>query len=69
MYAPQVTPDQAGRFTIGAESGPGLLCQAVTRYGMIGQAQSQASAGARCGGRQWPLLHHSGAAGRVTALA
>jgi hypothetical protein len=49
MYAPQVSPAQAGRFTTDAESDPGQLDQAITRYGVIGHAQ--ASATARRGGR------------------
>jgi hypothetical protein len=52
MYAPQVTPEQAARFTIDAESDPNLLGQAVTRYGVIGHAQT--SARARRGGS--PLI-------------
>jgi hypothetical protein len=49
MYAPQVTPAQAASFTTDAESSPGLLGQAITRYGVIGHAQ--ASARARRAGR------------------
>jgi hypothetical protein len=49
MYAPQVTPEQASEFTTDAESDPGQLGQAITRYGVIGHAQ--ASARARRGGR------------------
>jgi hypothetical protein len=52
MYAPQVTPEQASRFTTDAESDPELLGQAITRYGVIGHAQ--ASATARRNGR--PLI-------------
>jgi len=52
MYAPQVTPEQADSFTTDAESDPGLLSQAITRYGVIGHAQ--ASATVRRGGR--PLI-------------
>jgi hypothetical protein len=44
MYAPQVTPEQASEFTTDAESDPGLLSQAVTRYGVIGHAQTSARA-------------------------
>ncbi len=44
MYAPQVTPEQASEFTIDAESDPDLLSQAVTRYGVIGHAQTSARA-------------------------
>jgi hypothetical protein len=49
MYAPQVSPAQAAQFTTDAASDPGLLGQAVTRYGVIGHAQ--ACAAARRGGR------------------
>jgi hypothetical protein len=49
MYAPQVTPKQATEFTTDAESDPGQLGQAITRYGVIGHAQ--ASARARRGGK------------------
>jgi dye decolorizing peroxidase len=49
MYAPQVTPEQASEFSTDAESDPGQLGQAITRYGVIGHAQ--ASARARRGGR------------------
>jgi hypothetical protein len=52
MYAPQVTPEQVARFTADADSDPGLLGQAITRYGVIGHAQ--ASARARRAGR--PLI-------------
>ena len=52
MYAPQVTPEQVSKFTTDAESDPGLLGQAVSRYGVIGHAQ--ASATARRGGK--PLI-------------
>jgi hypothetical protein len=44
MYAPQVTPEQAAGFTTDAESDPGLLGQAITRYGVIGHAQACARA-------------------------
>ncbi len=44
MYAPQVTPEQAARFTADAESDPNLLGQAITRYGVIGHAQTSARA-------------------------
>jgi dye decolorizing peroxidase len=44
MYAPQVTPEQASQFTTDAESDPNLLSQAVTRYGVIGHAQTSARA-------------------------
>jgi hypothetical protein len=49
MYAPQVTPEQAREFSTDAESDPGQLGQAISRYGVIGHAQ--ASARARRGGR------------------
>jgi hypothetical protein len=49
MYAPQVTPRQAAAFTADDGSDPALLGQAVTRYGVIGHAQT--SAAARRGGR------------------
>jgi hypothetical protein len=52
MYAPQVTPQQASRFTTDAASDPALLRQAVNRYGLIGHAQ--ASARARRNGK--PLI-------------
>jgi hypothetical protein len=48
MYAPQVTPEQVSEFTTDAESDPSLLGQAITRYGVIGHAQT--SARARRGG-------------------
>jgi hypothetical protein len=44
MYAPQVSPQQAERFTNDAESDPQLLNQAVSRYGVIGHAQTSARA-------------------------
>jgi hypothetical protein len=44
MYAPQVTPEQVSQFTTDAESDPGLLGQAITRYGVIGHAQTSARA-------------------------
>jgi hypothetical protein len=44
MYAPQVTPEQAAKFTTDAESDPSLLGQAITRYGVIGHAQTSARA-------------------------
>jgi len=44
MYAPQVTPEQASTFTTDAESDPGLLGQAISRYGVIGHAQTTARA-------------------------
>jgi hypothetical protein len=48
MYAPQITPEQVSEFRADAESDPGQLGQAITRYGVIGHAQ--ASARARRGG-------------------
>jgi hypothetical protein len=44
MYAPQVTPAQAARFTTDAPSDPGRLGQAISRYGVIGHAQTSARA-------------------------
>jgi hypothetical protein len=44
MYAPQVTPAEVKRFTTDAESDPNLLGQAITRYGVIGHAQTSARA-------------------------
>jgi hypothetical protein len=44
MYAPQVTPRQVSEFTTDAESDPDLLGQAITRYGVIGHAQTCARA-------------------------
>ena len=44
MYAPQVTPAQVSEFTTDAESDPNLLGQAITRYGVIGHAQTAARA-------------------------
>jgi dye decolorizing peroxidase len=52
MYAPQVTPAQAERFTTDAKGDPGLFGEAVARYGVIGH--SQATARARRKGR--PLI-------------
>jgi hypothetical protein len=49
MYAPQVTPEQVDKFTTDAESDPALLGQAISRYGVIGHAQT--SARARRGGK------------------
>jgi hypothetical protein len=49
MYSPQTTPAQVAGFTTDAESNPGLLSQAIHRYGLIGHAQ--ASARARVNGR------------------
>jgi hypothetical protein len=44
MYAPQVTPEQVSQFTTDAESDPNLLQQAISRYGVIGHAQTSACA-------------------------
>lgn len=44
MYAPQVTPEQAKRFTTDAPSDPKLLGQAINHYGVIGHAQTSARA-------------------------
>jgi hypothetical protein len=44
MYSPQTTPAQAARFTTDAESNPGLIKQAISRYGVIGHSQSSARA-------------------------
>lgn len=52
MYAPQVSPAQAAKFTTDAQSDPAKFGEAVSRYGVIGH--SQASARARRGGK--PLI-------------
>jgi hypothetical protein len=44
MYAPQVTQEQVNHFTTDAESDPTLLGQAISRYGVIGHAQTSATA-------------------------
>src|ERR1700683_3379079 len=44
MYAPQVTPQEVHHFTTDAESDPKLLNQAINRYGVIGHAQTSATA-------------------------
>jgi Dyp-type peroxidase family len=44
MYAPQVTQQQVNRFTTDAESDPNLLGQAISRYGVVGHAQTSATA-------------------------
>ncbi|MBV9536040.1 MAG: hypothetical protein JO321_11585 [Solirubrobacterales bacterium] len=44
MYAPQVTPREAAHFTTDAKSDPNLLDQAITRYGVVGHAQTSARA-------------------------
>jgi dye decolorizing peroxidase len=49
MYAPEVTPEQARRFTADARSDPGRFSAAARRYGVVGHAQTTARA--RVGGR------------------
>jgi dye decolorizing peroxidase len=49
MYAPQVSPEQVKHLTTDAESDPNRVSQAITRYGVIGHAQT--SAKARRGGK------------------
>jgi hypothetical protein len=44
MYGPQVTPAQAASFTVDGASDPQLLNQAISRYGVIGHAQTSARA-------------------------
>jgi hypothetical protein len=44
MYAPQITPDEVAHFTTDAASDPNLLSQAISRYGVIGHAQTSARA-------------------------
>jgi dye decolorizing peroxidase len=44
MYAPQVTPEEAARFTTDAAGDPQLLNQAIHRPGVIGHAQTSARA-------------------------
>jgi hypothetical protein len=44
MYAPQVTPQEVNRLTTDAESDPNELDQAISRYGVIGHAQTSARA-------------------------
>jgi hypothetical protein len=44
MYAPQVSPEQAVRFTTDAESDPGKLGESISRYGVLGHAQTSARA-------------------------
>lgn len=44
MYAPQVSPQEAAKFTTDAESDPAKLGEAVSRYGVIGHSQSSARA-------------------------
>ena len=44
MYAPEVTPAQVASFTTDAPGDPNLLNQAITRYGVIGHAQTSAKA-------------------------
>jgi hypothetical protein len=52
MYSPQTTAADVAKFTTDAESNPGDLGQAISRYGVIGHAQT--SARARRGGK--PLI-------------
>ena len=49
MYSPQTTVTDAARFTTDAESNPGMIGQAIKKYGVIGH--SQASARARRNGK------------------
>jgi hypothetical protein len=49
MYSPETTAADVARFTTDAESNPGELNQAISRYGVIGH--SQTSARARVGGK------------------
>jgi hypothetical protein len=42
MYAPEVTVQEANRFTTDAESDPNLIGQAIGRYGVIGHSQTSA---------------------------
>jgi hypothetical protein len=44
MYAPQVSPEQAARFTTDAAGDPDKFAEAVTRYGVVGHAQASARA-------------------------
>ncbi len=44
MYAPQVTPEDVAHFTTDAPSDPGGLNQAINHYGVIGHAQTSATA-------------------------
>ena len=44
MYAPQVSQEQVNHFTTDAASDPQLLGQAITRYGVVGHAQTSATA-------------------------
>lgn len=44
MYSPQTTVAAAKRFTDDAESNPGQIHQAITRYGTIGHSQACATA-------------------------
>jgi hypothetical protein len=44
MYSPETTPEQVKHFTTDAESEPNLIGQAITRYGVIGHAQTSALA-------------------------
>lgn len=44
MYAPQVSPQQAARFTTDAQGDPAKLAEAISRYGVIGHSQTSARA-------------------------
>jgi hypothetical protein len=44
MYSPQTTVAEQRRFTTEAEGNPGQINQAISRYGVIGHAQSSARA-------------------------
>jgi len=44
MYSPETTPQDVARITTDAESEPGLLNQAIDRYGVIGHSQTSARA-------------------------
>jgi hypothetical protein len=44
MYAPQVTPEQVDHFTTDAAGDPKLLGEAISRYGVVGHAQTSATA-------------------------
>ncbi len=42
MYAPQVSPAEAAKFTTDAESDPAKFGEAVSRYGVVGHSQTMA---------------------------
>jgi hypothetical protein len=44
MYSPQTTPQDVSRITTDAESNPNEFSQAISRYGVVGHAQSSARA-------------------------